>query len=292
MKKIVFFLIGNSAPETWTLPQRSVLVENPETGFKQNIVYVPGADTIWKQELEKKGDILKNAKKEEIVFVHGTLSVSQDNKILIEYLRAHPWFGVKFNIVDKAADSKKLIEKADLIAEAVTSLKGDTLDIKTVALLVFGDSALNEAVLELEAKVKIKAIQEPQSIIDAYSDKGEWKYKKVVALALSKEILTINTTKTAILWTDSKEPLLTLAVGQKPIDELASFIADNKNESTLQSISLKLEGKEPVKNPENANQEKLEELQKKYEEKFGAIPPINMKNNAEWLEKKLLEEIK
>jgi hypothetical protein len=94
--------------------------------------------------------------------------------------------------------------------------------------------------------VKQSAISNPQAIVDAYSDKGEWKYKKVVALALSKEIIKINATKTAVLWTDTGEPILTLAVGQKPIDEMGLFLSDNKNENTLQSLSLKLDNKRVV----------------------------------------------
>jgi len=33
----------------------------------------------------------------------------------------------------------------------------------------------------------------------------------------------------------------------------------------------------------------LEKLQKEFEDKFGAIPPTNKKNDVEWLSKKLLE---
>jgi len=290
-KNLIFFLLSKATPETWTLPQRSVLVENKETGFKQNIVYISGSDTIWRQELEKQGDILKNYKKSDIIFINGTLSVPSDNKILIDYLKTHPWFKVKYSLVDKNADSQKLIDRADLITQAVLSLQGKTLDIKTVGLLVFGESALLKNEKELEALVKQRAISDPKSIVDVYSEDGDWKYKKVVALALSKGVIRINPTKTAILWADTNEPILTLAVGQKPIDELGLFLSSPKNETTLQSISLKLENKQVVNTDTTTTEgsNNLEKLQKQYEEKFGAIPPLNKKNDAEWLSKKLLD---
>lgn len=292
-KNLVFFLLGNTAPETWTLPQRSVLVENNETGFKQNIIYVPGAQSIWKHELEKQGDILKNAKKEDITFVHGTLSVSADNKLLIDYLKTHPWFGVKFSLVDKSADAQKVIDKTDLITKAVLNLQGKELDMITVGLLVFGESALLQNEKELEALVKQKAITDPKSIVDAYSEEGEWKFKKVVALALSKGVIKINPTKTAVLWTSTNETIITLAVGQKPIDETALFLSQSKNQTTLQALSLKLESKDVISTQKDKNNIELstnvEVLQKQYEDKFGAIPPINKKNDVEWLSKKLLE---
>lgn len=290
---LVFFLLGDLSPETWTLAQKKILVKNPKTKFLENIYYIPGMNTIWHSELEKQGDVLKMYKKKDIVFVEGTLSVSHENILLIEYLKTHPDFKVKFSLVDKNADSQKIIDKTDLITKAVMSLQGNSLDIKTVGLLVFGESALLQDNKEIEALVKQKAISEPQSIVDAYSEEGEWKYKKVVALALSKSIIRINPTKTAVLWEDTGEPILTLAVGQKPIDEMGLFLSENKNETTLQALSLKLEGKAIVSSTANAStgtESSLEKLQKEFEDKFGAVPPINKKNDVEWLSKKILEE--
>lgn len=288
---LVFFLLGNLTPETWSLAQKNILVKNPDTKFLENIYYIPGTTTIWHSELQKQGDLLKNYKKKSIFFVEGTLSVPADNVILIEYLKTHPDFKQKYSLVDKNADAQKSIDKADLITSAVLSLQGNTLDIKTVSLLVFGDGVLSQEDKEIEAMVKQIAISNPQTIVDAYSDKGEWKYKKVVALALSKGIIRINPTKTAVLWADTGEPILTLAVGQKPIDEAGVFLSENKNETTLQALALKLENKEVVNIPRSAEEEDstVDKLQKQYAEKFGAIPPINKKNDVEWLSKKLLE---
>ena len=289
---LVFFLLNGLSPETWSLAQKDILVKNPDTGFLEKIYYIPGTTSIWHSDLEKQGDVLKNYIKKSIYFVDGTLSVSPDDVILIQYLKTHPDFKLKYSLVDKNADSQKIIDKTDLITQAVMSLQENSLDIKTVGLLVFGESVLLQDNKSIEALVKQKAISEPQSIIDAYSDKGEWKYKKVVALALSKEIIRINPTKTAILWVDTDEPILTLAVGQKPIDELGLFLSSNKNESTLQALSLKIENKyvkTDLTSKGNITDGGLEDLQKKYEDKFGAIPPHNKKNDVEWLSKKLLE---
>ena len=290
----VFYLLNDLSPETWSLAQKNILVKNPNTGFLENIYYIPGTNTIWHSELQKQGDILKDYKKKSIFFVEGTLSVSPDDIILIEYLKTHTDFKSKYSLVDKNADAQKSIDKTDLIMAAVTSLKGDALDIKTVGLLVFGESVLLQDDKEIEAIVKQNAISNPQAIINAYSDKGEWKYKKVVALALSKGIVKINPTKTAVLWTDTGEPILTLAVGQKPIDEMGLFLSENKNETTLQALSLKLDNKGAVSTNITSTkhteaESSLEKLQKEYEDKFGAVPPINKKNDAEWLSKKILE---
>jgi hypothetical protein len=288
---LVFFLLGDLSPETWSLAQKNILVKNPDTGFLENIYYIPGTDTIWHSELQKQGDILKNYKKKSVYFVEGTLSVPQDDLILIDYLKTHPDFKVKYSLVDKNADAQKSIDNADLIMAAVNSLQGNALDIKTVGLLVFGDSVLLQDEIEIQALVKQSAISNPQAIVDAYSDQGEWKYKKVVALALSRGIIRINPTKTAVLWTDTDEPILILAVGQKPIDETALFLSQSKNETTLQALSLKIDNKKAISvaSSTTENPDSLEELQKAYEAKFKTIPPINKKNDVEWLSKKLIE---
>jgi hypothetical protein len=292
---VVFYLLNGLSPETWSLAQKDVLVKNPKTGYQEKIYYIPGAKTIWHSELEKQGDILKNYKKKNLYFVEGTLSVDPDNLILIEYLKAHPDFNLKYAIVDKNATAQTSIDKADLITSAVISLQGDKLDIKTVGLLVFGEEVLLQEPKEIEAQVKQSAISNPQAIVDAYSDEGEWKYKKVVALALSKGIIKINPTKTAVLWTDTEEPILTLAVGQKPIDETGLFLSQSKNETTLQALALKIDNKKVLNvdsSTASAGKDEptaLEKLQKDYEEKFKEIPPNNKKNDVEWLRKKLLE---
>jgi len=287
----VFYLLNGLSPETWSVAQKDVLVKNPNTGFLEKIYYIPGTTTIWHSELEKQGDILKNYIKKSLYFVEGTLSVPQDDNILIEYLKTHPDFQNKWSLVDKNADAQKSIDKADLITSAILSLQGNTLDIKTVGLLVFGEEVLLQEDKEIEAMVKQSAISNPQAVVDAYSEQGEWKYKKVVALALSKAVIKINPTKTAVLWADTGEPILTLAVGQKPIDETGLFLSQNKNETTLQALSLKLDGKQFISAEpsfDDSNNE-LEKLQNQYEAKFNAIPPVNKKNDVEWLSKKLLE---
>jgi hypothetical protein len=288
---VVFFLLNGLSPETWSLHQKDVLVKNPTSGYLEKIYYIPGTKSIWESELRKQGDVLKNYKKKGIYFVDGTLSVEPENIILIEYLKTHPDFEVKFSLVDKNATSQKQIDKADLITKAVMLLQEKTLDIKTIGLLVFGETMLMQEDKEIEAAVKQNAISNPQSIIDAYSTDGLWKYKKVVALALSKNIIRINPTKTAVLWTDTDEPILILAVGQKPIDEMGAFLSESKNENTLQALALKLENKEllHIAPSSEQNAATLEKLQKEYELKFGSIPPNNKKTDVEWLSKKLLE---
>lgn len=289
---LVFFLLNGLSPETWSLAQKNILVKNPHTGFLENIYYIPGTDTIWHSELQKQGEVLKNYIKKSLYFVEGTLSVQPDDLILIEYLKTHPDFKEKFSLVDKNADAQISIDKTDLITKAVLALQGNALDIKTVGLLVFGEGVLVQEDKEIEAQVKQSAISNPQAIVDAYSEKGEWKYKKIVALALSKGLIRINPTKTAVLWTDTNEPILTLAVGQKPIDETGLFLSQDKNQTTLQALSLKIDNKEALHVDPSTGQDEtpsLEKLQKQFEDKFKLIPPNNKKGDIEWLTKKIFE---
>jgi hypothetical protein len=61
--------------------------------------------------------------------------------------------------------------------------------------------------------VKQSAISNPQAIVDAYSDKGGIQKSSCIS-AIKKKLSKSTQQKTAVLWTDTGEPILTLAVGQ------------------------------------------------------------------------------
>jgi hypothetical protein len=77
--------------------------------------------------------------------------------------------------------------------------------------------------------VKQSAISNPQAIVDAYSDKVNGSTKKSSCISAIKRIIKINTTKQPFV--EDPEPILTLAVGQKPIDRNGIVLSENKNET-------------------------------------------------------------
>jgi hypothetical protein len=78
---------------------------------------------------------------------------------------------------------------------------------------------------------KTSCISNPQTIVDAYSDK--WNLKRVVALAIKKYQIKRNQNYSRFV-DEHQSPILTLAVGQNNKTEMGLFfIRENKNENTV-----------------------------------------------------------
>jgi hypothetical protein len=299
---IVFKLKGDITPLSWTLAQRNISVNTSEG--KKAIAYYPTADTIYFDKMDKFRQeqlVKKGMKISPIVFIGGTLSVEVTNLRLLEYLEAHPKFNKLFYKVDVAETAKQEIEKSDLIFKAAELYGKNTIDTMTIAICLYGEDVLENEIIELEAKVKNECVKNPKSIIDIFEEKGDFKYKKIVAASIAQKIIYVNPTKTAVLWTDSGENIITVATGEKPIDQMAQFIGNKENTSTLQAIHIKLEKSKAPTEVEKANNvdtgnnltgsdKELLDLQIAYEEKFGHPPGPSKKNDAEWLKMKLTTE--
>jgi hypothetical protein len=89
--------------------------------------------------------------------------------------------------------------------------------------------------------VKQSAISNPQAIVDAYSDKGE--YKKVVALALSKRNYQNQRNKKQLFVDRHRRAYSYSSSRTKTNRRNGIVLSENKNENTLQSLSLKLDNK-------------------------------------------------
>jgi len=297
-KMIHFFLLNGITAETWTVPQSNVMIKDPEKGLKK-IAYIPGTQTIFWDDIPE--GYRKAYKKSYITFVTGHLLVDEDNKTLVEYLRKHPRFGQLWSETNTQKESEDKIEEANKVEKAFELFKSDKLSVMTVAVALYGESALDENILGLEARIKSMVIlREPQKIIDIYSDKGNFKYKKIVCAAIAQKVIYVNGSKTAVLWTDSEENIITVGVGQNPIDELSKFIGSKDNLTTLQAISVKLVKTEAPTEVEKAkdvdtsnnltgSDKELLDLQIAYEEKFGHPPGPSKKNDIQWLKMKLTE---
>ena len=75
----------------------------------------------------------------------------------------------------------------------------------------------------------MKAIADPQTLT-----------KYLAALALSKNIIKLNTSKTQIVWSDNSEVIVALPVGQKPSTVLAEFLFEPKSEGTLAELQKRV----------------------------------------------------
>ena len=331
-KKIIFRLtIEGKTPSTWELPQTNVMGIKEGKG-KKFINYYPGEDSCFVEDIQAKNKDLSPVKVPLFQYNYQTknteLAVDDSNLSLINYLKTHPWFGIKFNIFSKEKEAAENLSEFINVEKALELIKeSDEIKIKAIAMAVFGLQSFYKSVTQCSAELKAKAIREPNTIIEAMNAPS-YETKFVAGLALVSGIIKINPTHSAILWSDNDGVILHIAQGENGLDKLTNFLTNETKEAQilLQEFNTRLERKERMvarsedtdkalskKDAEIAelkrqleeakaskseafvvtefkeNKSTLEQLQEDYKVKFNVEVPIRYKNDESWIVKKLSE---
>lgn len=249
-KKVIFRLtIEGKTPSTWELPQTNVMGIKEGKG-KKFIDYYPGEDSCFVEDIQAKNKDLKPAKVPLFQFNSQSrqteLAVEESNLALINYLKTHPWFGIKFNVFSKEKEAKESLAEFENVEKALDLIKeSDEIKIKAIAMAVFGLSSFYKTEYQCAAELKAKAIKDPKVIIDAMTAPN-YETKFVAGLALVSEVIKINPTHTAIVWKDNDGVILHIAQGENGLDKLTNFLTNETKEAQilLQEFNTRLERKE------------------------------------------------
>lgn len=249
-KKVIFRLtIEGKTPSTWELPQTNVMGIKEGKG-KKFIDYYPGEDSCFVEDIQAKNKDLKPAKVPLFQFNSQSrqteLAVEESNLALINYLKTHPWFGIKFNVFSKEKEAKESLAEFENVEKALELIKeSDEIKIKAIAMAVFGLSSFYKTYTQCAAELKAKAIKDPKVIIDAMTAPN-YETKFVAGLALVSEVIKINPTHTAIVWKDNDGVILHIAQGENGLDKLTNFLTNESREAQilLQELNSRLERKE------------------------------------------------
>lgn len=249
-KKVIFRLtIEGKTPSTWELPQTNVMGIKEGKG-KKFIDYYPGEDSCFTEDIQAKNKDLRPAKVPLFQFNSQSrqteLAVEESNLALINYLKTHPWFGIKFNIFSKEKEAKESLAEFENVEKALELIKeSDEIKIKAIAMAVFGLSSFYKTEYQCAAELKAKAIKDPKVIIDAMTAPN-YETKFVAGLALVSDVIKINPTHTAIVWKDNDGVILHIAQGENGLDKLTNFLTNESREAQilLQELNSRLERKE------------------------------------------------
>lgn len=254
MNQRKYILKGGKSNPSWELKNHHVLVKKSDKEGLREIQYVPGANSIWKEENKDQGPA------KSIWFTDGSLMVNEDDKIMIQFLEKHPDFNKKFELFDPEAKAREELKKFELVEKAKELLRDQASDsdkLIATAASIFDHRALDWK--ENVAKLKLfqKADTDPQKLIDALNDPTK-EAKYIAAMAFKKNIVRTNEQKTAVVWDDNEAGLIVVVpTGKKPIVVLGDYLADNENETDLQAIGEQLDildkgGSKKKKQPKKA----------------------------------------
>ncbi|RDY57570.1 hypothetical protein [Flagellimonas nanhaiensis] len=315
---IKFKLTKERKPVSFQVPIKGMMLNRKDRAGAplKHIQYIPGHESIWKE--DHKGD----EQPKNIWFEDGFLNVHKHNQNLLTILKKHKWFGVHFVMVDEEAEDAKELERFDLIERAIDKVNiANEDELRANAIVIIGSHVFDYSATRLKKALKQKAFEKPKELIEEM-DKGNYGNRLAAALAVLRDVVIINPTRTAITWPDGK-PIINIASGQDPITEFGTFLSQNTEEIkvTLQTIGQHIKAKrtpktemdvdaiipsqqvtpEPEKVTVDAIPETievkeepktdLETAREAFKTKFNKEVPINKKNDLEWINSKLKEEL-
>lgn len=250
MAKVIFRLnLPGKTPSTWAIPQSNVMAPKDNKGNKF-IDYYPGQDSCFVEDIQAKNKDLRPSKvplfEYNVSSKQTELMVDEQNVALINYLKTHPWFGVKYSIFSKDGQAQKDLSEFENVEKALELIKeSDELKVKAISMAIFGLSSFNKSYTQCAAELKAKAIRDPQVIIVAM-EAPNYETKYVAGLAFVSGIIKLNPTHTAIIWDDNDGVILHVAQGENGLDKLTNFLTNETKEAQvlLQEFNTRLERKE------------------------------------------------
>lgn len=246
-KNLIFRMTEGRTPIAWQLPLSGLMLpridEKSGQAVDKLIHYLPGAPSIFMEDY--KGD----KKGQDIWLEDGVIEVRPSDVLKIEILKKHPWFNIHYELVDDDANAEKELHGFELQDKASSLVEeSDPMKLKAIALVFFRDQVFTWSELKCKAELKKKAFTEPKTIIDEFN-KDNFESRFIVGLSLLKEIIKTDRTHTSVIWANTGETLIRLAVGENAIDKLSDFLSVNSEEAiiTLQRLGELAEGKTETK---------------------------------------------
>ena len=247
-KQIIFRLTEKMTPASWTISGGYAVKEG---SGRKLINYYPGSNSIFVE--DHKSDIPA----QEVQFMYNDILsdpateivVSEDNRALVAYLKAHPFFNIKYKIHDEEELSKEKSANYDKISEAFSLIsESDDLKIQAIAIAILGVQAYGWSPAKCSATLKEMATKTPDIIINKANSENYENFL-IAALAFGIGIVKEDNTGNEVVWNDNTQGvILRLAKGENGIEKLGDMLSDADNKLVLQEIGIRLKKYEKTTN--------------------------------------------
>mgnify|MGYP003108439795 CR=1 FL=1 len=216
------------------LPQKGVTVYDEEQDTVREIRYCPNEPSIWADE---QGD---KARKEAVVFRDGKLFVARDKPNLRKFIDIHPMNvangGNLFRQIDKKRDAEKELEQEFLLNDAISMVRDKSIEELLPVALFFGFN-VNSPTSEIRFNLLNVAKKKPAEFIQSF-DNPQVQARSIVKQAGDYQF--INLKKDGVYWFDSNSLIVSVPVGQDPLDVMTRFCLTEKGASVLSNLEDKL----------------------------------------------------
>ena len=231
----VEFEIPSRAGVVYMLPQKGVTIFDSENDTVREIRYCPNEPSIY---VDEQSD---NAIKESVAFREGKLFVPKEKPNLRKFMESHPMNtangGHIFRKVDKKKDASDELEKEFKVSEAVAMVRDkDINDLLPIAL--YFNVNINKPSSEIRFNLLRIAKSKPQDFIESF-DSPSVTARSIVQQAKDYQIIEVKEDRCS--WVDSKSMIVSVPVGQDPMDVMIRFCLTEKGSAVLSSLEERLE---------------------------------------------------
>ena len=235
LSKTSEYEIPQRAGVVYMLPQKGVTVYDEEQDTVRGIRYCPNEPSIW---VDEQSD---NAIKESVAFREGKLFVPREKPNLKRFLDLHPFNmsngGKLFKEVDKRRDAETELMREFKLTEAVSMVRDkDIQDLLPIAL--YFKVNINQPTAEIRYNLLNIAKNKTQEFIEAF-DSPQVTTRASIQQARDYQI--INVKENGCYWFDSNTLIVSVPVGQDPMDVMVRFCLTEKGAPVLGDIEERLD---------------------------------------------------
>lgn len=220
---------------TFMLMQSGITIYDEERDAIREIRYCERENSIFRDEQQP------NSVKSPVIFRMGRLFVPKDKPNLMKFLLAHPENkangGKLFEIVDKVKAVEMDIDKEFLVNDAINMLRTKELDELLAVALAYGMD-IDRPISEIKHDLLIKAKKSPKTFIESF-DNPVVAMKSKIRQAISYQI--ISAASDAIKWTDTNKMIISVPVGQDPVDVFVRYCMTEAAAPVLAEIERQLD---------------------------------------------------
>lgn len=214
--------------------QNNIIVFDEEKGYNREIRFCPAEKSIYIDEQSE------SARREQIVFTEGTLTVQNTSTSLLEYLRLHPDNkangGSLFAEVNTEVDAAKELEDEFALHDAIAVIKTSELDVLIPIALSYGISA-DMSSIEIKRALLQQAKANPSSFMGLV-DSPVVRLKADVITAIDFQIL--RETADGMYWYDSNTLIMPTPMGQNTTDVFTRFLMTDKGNPVRDELERQL----------------------------------------------------
>jgi len=228
------YLIRSGGGIAYMLAQTDLTVYDKEKDEVRAIRYCPNEQSIYVDEQSQ------YAKRGPIVFYEGRLFVPSDKPNLKKFLDAHPYNiangGNLFSREDVRKQTEEKLDNEFLVIDAVNLVKNKTID-ELLPVAMFFHVNTDRSASDIKFDLLRIAKSKPNDFIESFDNPT---VQTRALLTKAQEYNIIKMTDSGCFWFDSNSMIVSVPVGQSPLDVLTRFCLTDKGASVLEDIEKQL----------------------------------------------------